>query len=466
MSRIHAAGAAVALAAVAASATMSLGTNFWNLGWHSSSDCFSNVNNVTGSNPWNPTFLSEIDMYHSLRFMDWDETNGSTRSTWMERKQKSATQQNPVAYEWMVDLCNRVDADMWVTLPHRIVNRNTGDNPCDYALRLAILVKTGVDMRTVSLSGMSNLSTMTAQNFITAGGVQTGDPLEQQLRVYVEYSNETWNGVFAQSGYCQTEGNAMGLDADGTRAGYKFHGWAAIRLFHAFDLVFGDASPRVVRVFPGWTGQLLMSAMQFQMLEDPVRNPWGTTVDAIATAPYMGHSASDLAGLAAAIPTVTAQVKAARTAANQKGVWLFSYEGGQHLTTNAATVSRDAGIYSVYRAYLDSMNTSFDHFSHYNHVGQWGSGGAWGSMEHTGDGTSSHKYRALYDFQVANPVSIRPSPVLSMLPQAAAARNADAYTVLGRKVEQGDRLVRRLAPGVYLTRPDARCLETNTVLLP
>ena len=26
--------------------------------------------------------------------------------------------QNPVAYEWMIDLCNRTGKDMWITVPH------------------------------------------------------------------------------------------------------------------------------------------------------------------------------------------------------------------------------------------------------------------------------------------------------------------------------------------------------------
>jgi hypothetical protein len=258
----------------------------------------------------------------------------------------------------------------------------------------------------------------------------------------------------------------LSLDSDGSRAGYKFSGWAAIRLFRAFDLVFGAGEARVVRVFPGWTGQMLMSAMQFQMLESTTYNPWGTTCNAIATAPYIGHSASNLAQLAADVPTIVSQVRLARTAANQKHVWLFSYEGGQHVLTNAQIVSADAGIYNVYRDYLDSMNAYFDHFNHYNHVGQWGSGGAWGSMQRTGDGTSSHKYRALVDFATAHPVSVEPPPALTVAPvKPASASTGAAYTVLGRRIDAGQQdLLRKLAPGVYLSRPDAAS-QTGSVTL-
>src|SRR5689334_1078115 len=120
-----------------AAAPMELGGNFWNLGWHNPGDCFLNVREVTGENPWNPNFLHEIGIYRSLRCMDWDRTNGSEREQWKERPQKSDRRQNPVAYEWMIDLCNRTGADLWLTVPHRTVRHTLGDQPADYVLRLA-----------------------------------------------------------------------------------------------------------------------------------------------------------------------------------------------------------------------------------------------------------------------------------------------------------------------------------------
>ena len=114
-----------------ASATqaMELGSNFWNLGWHKPGDCFRDVKNVTGDNPWNPQFLEEIAIYRSFRFMDWDNTNNSQRESWSQRTARGAAKQNPAAYEWMIDLCNRMDADMWVTVPHRTINHTMGDEP-------------------------------------------------------------------------------------------------------------------------------------------------------------------------------------------------------------------------------------------------------------------------------------------------------------------------------------------------
>lgn len=220
---------AIALAGPVAQG-MDLGTNFWNLGWYKAGDCFKDVKNVSGDDPWNPQFLKDIAIFKSLRFMDWDNTNGSAREKWSERPLKSAAKQNPVAYEWMIDLCNRNNSDMWVTIQHRTITRTTADRPCDYALRLCILVKTGVDMKEVDLAPMlDRLAAMTPEQFTAAGGAKMCEPLKPNLCLYVEYSNETWNGMFKQSHYCCEEGTALGLDKNEWTAGFKYHAWAGTR---------------------------------------------------------------------------------------------------------------------------------------------------------------------------------------------------------------------------------------------
>src|SRR5262249_21353997 len=152
---------------------------FWNPGWHKADDCFRDVNKVAGDNPWNPQFLKEIAIYRSLRFMDWDNTNNSERERWSQRPPKSAPQQNPVAYERMIDLRNRTSAHMWVTVPHRTITHNHADGPSDYALRLCLLVKTGIDTGEVDLTPMlDKLARMTAADLVAAGGVKTTEPLK------------------------------------------------------------------------------------------------------------------------------------------------------------------------------------------------------------------------------------------------------------------------------------------------
>ncbi len=391
-------------------ADMELATNFWDISWSKPGDCFMDWQNVKGENPWNPRFLKEIAIYRALRFMDWDETNNSTRTNWSQRNQKDNPRQNPVAYEWMMDLCNREDADMWVNVPHPTINRDSGDQPCDYALRLCILVKTGVDMKDINLKPMMDgLSRKTAAEFVGAGGVKTCEPLKPTLKLYLEYSNETWNGFMKVWDYVCDEGTALRLDPDRKIAGYRFHAWAAARLFRAANLVFGDESKRVVRVLNAQSGVITMGQQYLKVLNDPMLNPWKLKADAIATAPYFGQAVDGAAPDAEAkcreaIQVVVAQTKEYKTLADAAGVRLIAYEGGQSLFTNAQILNRKPVMHDLYMEYLVEMSHYFDLFAHYNHVGQAGSGGAWGALEFTGQpATESAKFRALTEWSKAHP---------------------------------------------------------------
>jgi hypothetical protein len=384
---------------------MELGTNFWNFGWHKPNDCFQDVNKVTGGDPWNPRFLEEIAIYRSLRFMDWDNTNNSKRAKWSERPDKDAPKQNPVAYEWMIDLCNRNKSDLWVTLPHKCIDRSTGDAPSDYALRLCILSKTGVDMGTTDLHPLlDRLSEMSPADLVKAGGVRSGAPLDPALRIYVEYSNETWNGGFKQSHYCCDEGSALGLDENRWTAGFRFHAWAAIRIFRAADLVFGRDSKRVVKVLATQSANSWIAGQHLQVMADSKSNPWGVKATAIATAPYFGHKVPGDA------PDAVAQLRDAvkksgrdsakhKAIADEAGLRLIAYEGGQHVIKQARTINRDPAMCTLYVEYLREMALSYGHFCHYAHVGRAGDGGAWGCIEFTGQPLAeAHKYRALVEW--------------------------------------------------------------------
>ncbi|MBD3241745.1 MAG: hypothetical protein GF331_14240, partial [Chitinivibrionales bacterium] len=94
--------------------TMIMSTNFWDVGWGGgSADPFrEGFEAVSGVNPWNLDLLNELEPYQTLRFMDWDKTNGSPVSHWMERTPMDSLIQRPVAYEWMMNICNRLDKHM------------------------------------------------------------------------------------------------------------------------------------------------------------------------------------------------------------------------------------------------------------------------------------------------------------------------------------------------------------------
>lgn len=389
---------------------MDLGVNFWNLGWHKPDDCFRDFKNVTGDHPWNPQFLKEISIYRSLRFMDWDNTNGSERERWAQRPEKHAAKQNPVAYEWMIDLCNRNHSDLWVTVPHRTINRAPTNEPSDYALRLCILVKTGVDMRETDLTPLlPKLSAMSAEDILRAGGVKTSEPLKPNLKLYVEYSNETWNGGFAQAHYCCDEGEALDLDKNRWTAGFRHHAWAAIRLFRAADMVFGADSPRVIKVLATHTANSWVAGQHLGILRDAKHNPWGVKATAIATAPYFGHevegdATNAVARLREAIQKSAQESARHKTIAEAADLKLIAYEGGQHVIKKARDINHNPAMFTLTQEYLRAMNPYFEHFCYYAHVGQAGNGGAWGAIEFTGQPLAeAHKYRALVEWANSTP---------------------------------------------------------------
>jgi hypothetical protein len=394
---------------------MPIGTNFWDLGWHAKTDIFApGWDNVSGSNPWNPQFLVEIDKYANLRFMDWDKTNGSNRVDFSERVLKSATTQRPVAYEWMIDLCNRTNADMWVCIPHKA--------NWEYSTHLARLILYGSNAAGVPYTS------------IQANPVNP--PLNENLKLYVEYSNETWNGSFAQYQYCFDQGVALDLPGmNQYYQGWAYHVYAAIRHFERFEAVFGANHPRLVKVLAGQSGNSAVCGHHVSVLGNSTVNPNGVTVNAYAIAPYIGSGIDGAAAdavdqLRAAIPARVQQCVNHRTRLNGTGIPLICYEGGQHLLTNAHILSANQGIYDVYSEYLNAID---DHvqgvFSHYAHVGSWGSGGAWGAMRFTGQPIAdAPKYRALMDYM--NTADAPPGKAVSPAP-ADGATNVSVAVGLG-----------------------------------
>ncbi len=352
-------------------AGMKVGTNFWDLGWGIWDDVFrSGVDFSTVTDPWNPAFVDEVRHYRVLRFMDFGQVNRSTEQSWSDRT--LATEPRPaqerLAYEWMIDLCNRTGADMWVNLPTQADDA--------YALELATLIE--------------------------------GD-LDPSLRVYVEWSNETWNGGFSQYQYAVDQGLALGLDADGYTAGAKFHVYRAIRAFEQFDTVFGAGSPRVVRVIAGQAVNTWLTGIHLDALADPAINPAGMSADAYAIAPYFGGGVDGSAGdavtqLAGQVTEAIAAVGAQHELIAPTGMELVAYEGGQHVYDSADIVNARPEMYTLYTDYLDGVAPYLAVFSHYLHNGEWGPGGAWGAERYVGQPLAeAHKLRAIFDWIAANP---------------------------------------------------------------
>lgn len=148
-----------------------------------------NVNWTTETNPWNATWEQDIAIFSCIRMLDLSSANWSLEVNWSDRTAKTAPsngnggqwQGAPVAWEWLIDLCNRRNADIWINIPHK--------SAPNYWSGLANLLK---------------------------GQLKSG------LKVYVEYSNEVWNGTFSdnswdgrsgQHTWCTNEGRKLISDA-------------------------------------------------------------------------------------------------------------------------------------------------------------------------------------------------------------------------------------------------------------
>lgn len=356
---------------------MEVGTNFWDVGWGGdSNDPFvTGFKDVHGENPWKAEFLDEIQIYTVFRFMDWAKTNNAVeahggRTRWEDRVKKSDRLQRPMAYEWMIDLCNRTQRGMWICVPHFADEH--------YMYELAKLIR---------------------------------DQLDPSLLCYVEWSNETWNSIFKQSHYCNEQAKQLKLPP-GTKwednlwyRGQMYHAKQTFETFRQFERAFGNQQARLVKVIGGTTVHAFAQTHVWAIGSLEL-NPHRVKPDAYALAPYFGNgldgNQQDIVEMAtAAIDKRLEDVRRVAGIVNPAGLRLITYEGGQHLKENSDTFCADPAIYRVYQRYLQQLEQHFDLFMHYTHNGTHSSANSWGAKRFIGQpADEAHKYRALRDYMI------------------------------------------------------------------
>jgi hypothetical protein len=204
---------------------------------------------------FNPTFVDRIRPYKVLRFKDWMATDGewspsspSTQHYWSGRPKVDDarwSQWSGVPVEIMAALANQTGADAWFSMPHQADDEYVRQF-AETALRL----------------------------------------LGPNSRVFVEYSNEVWNDQFAQAGYAQAQGLALGLSSDPFQAQVRYQALRSRQIFAIWESVF--PKDRLVRVlssfhiFPSVTEELLSYA------------DTRAHTDVVAIAPYFGVTGDDL----------------------------------------------------------------------------------------------------------------------------------------------------------------------------
>jgi hypothetical protein len=349
-------------------------------------------------NPFRQGFLDMWRPMSAYRFMDWMETNGSKIAKWADRpKPDDATfTAKGVALETMIELSNRQLINPWFCMPH------LADD--DFVRQFATMVR---------------------------------DRLDPTLHVYIEYSNEVWNGGFVQHKYAEEKAKELGLGPKERpwEGAAMFHAQRSVEIFKIWEEVFGGKE-RLVRVIAWqaaggdyWTDKMLLS------YKEAYKN-----TDALAIAPYVtmcipakagkggGLDAETVAGWTVdqvldhaetkALPECIGWMKAQKKVAEKYNLRLLAYEGGQHLVGVGGgennqkmndlfmAANRHARMGDIYRKYYDAWKENGgDLFCVFSSVGTWSKWGSWGLAEYY-DETPAQcpKLKATLDWIAANPM--------------------------------------------------------------
>lgn len=344
-------------------------------------------------NPWQEDFIDKLEPFNTFRFMDWGRTNNSNQRKWEDRPQLDdyTYNINGNPYERWIELCNMMQADAWICVPH------LADE--DYIIQMATLFKTQLD---------------------------------PDLKIYVEYSNELWNWIFDQAHY--------GLDSlDQNLEWPERLGPRVAEVMDIWTQVFDGQTDRLVRVMGGMHGWFDITDRVFGQIQ---ANGQDHLIDAISPAAYIPLDSEQLAGLGSAATGVDVIEGATEiafdennwamqgwrdhaTLANANNKQLIFYEGGQHFTPepwgtvqpyNMALIEAQVvpEMYDLYNQLFTTLLSLTDsemtlmHFSFIAPLGEvpedvrWGTFGALTDQFNQGEPFSdAPKYRALRDYITA-----------------------------------------------------------------
>lgn len=323
--------------------------------------------------PFHPLFLARWKSMNTIRFMDWMLTNHDLPGTWAQRPtpQYCNYTERGVPLEIIVELCNRLQCNAWLCIPHRADD--------DYVRRMAEYV---------------------AQH------------LNPSLKVYLEYSNEVWNSLFPQCQYARQKAQELGLGPKERpwEGGGMYYVRRSLEIFRLWQEIFGGRT-RLVRVL-AWQA---VNPWQMEHIILPTEEAYAN-VDAIAIAPYFGPlvpptSAENRPGAdqiaqwsveqlldyveSTTLPQALETIRRQKAIANRFGLKLLAYEGGQHLvglgeaqnneklTELFRQANRHPRMGDIYTKYLDGWKAAGgDLMCIFSSVSLWGKYGCWGLAEY------------------------------------------------------------------------------------
>jgi hypothetical protein len=344
--------------------------------------------------PIHPAFRERWSILKAFRFMDWLAINGSPVSEWAQMTPSGYITQVGYSGEWgnqvfasdprgasvglAVELCNAMDADIWLCVPHRASD--------DLIRRMALLVR---------------------------------DRLDPNHKVYIEYSNEVWNWGFPQAEYCQEAGMALGLEGS---VGFSVKRSGDV--FSIWEDAWGAESGRVVNVWAWQNVDDYWTWVGLDSFSNQRANPSGRKPELYASAPYFTHGDGDpppsmdelfrraLSGTgnySLSLLDGLNRKRLERLAAY--GIEMGCYEAGQHYASFGqrpelddrlfVPANRDPRMGACYRKFLaDWQNANpgglMMLYDSCQTPGTWGS---WGLLERWDqDPAQAPKYAAVRDF--------------------------------------------------------------------
>lgn len=290
-------------------------------------------------------YLHRLQPFSTLRFMDWNRTNSSAVTTWEDRRlpgqvsqafDPTQPEQGGVAWELMIELANVTGKDAWINVPH-LAND-------DYVRNLARLWR---------------------------------DNLNTDATLYVEWSNEPWNSQFAQS-----QNSGWDYYTDGNAASQ------IARVSGIFKEEFGAEADRLNIVLGAWAANQWSAQRAMLYFADEGIVP-ADVIDSIAIAPYFreasGTAYNSLDDLFASVRQRVDDIREHKALADQFGLDLISYEGGQHMVpgTNSFALleaaQNDPRMGDLYREFAEiwaeeggGLFMQFNDFSGGGNFGFWG----------------------------------------------------------------------------------------------
>jgi hypothetical protein len=332
-----------------------------------------------GRTVFHPLFLERLRPFSTLRFMDWQRTNDSVIETpgdLASFEDRTWATERGAPLSVITDLCNALGADAWVCVPHGATDETMG---------------------------------------VIARALRAG--LEEDLRVYVEYSNEVWNARFEQYHWVSESIQESLIHP----SKYAHH---CRRAFEAFMEAFGDRPDSIVRVVAGqhynpWVLRRSMEALEGEFDAASTAAYFGLPVGGGVEVPDDATAESLLPLIRRAAREGVRRLEENKAWADEHGVRFIAYEGGQHLSPpNPGTETPwDEALRALQRgeimteAYQATMRAfaslGGDLFVAFNYCQTWDERfGYWGALEHQDeDLDEAVKYRALLQAaQVGPPV--------------------------------------------------------------